>query len=69
MWICPALNISVHGYDKDLVRKCAEIQVRYLQSLMNTGIALSDTARGVLQRFAENPDVLKLSPDSVPDSP
>jgi prephenate dehydratase len=69
MWVCPALNISVHGYDKDLVRACANVQVRHLKSLLDSGVDLPKTSIDVLRRFEENPDVLKLSPDSVPDSP
>lgn len=69
MWVCPALNISVHGYDKDLVRTCAKVQVLHLKSLLDAGIELPEHAISVLQRFADNPAILKLSPDSVPDSP
>lgn len=69
IWASPALSISVHGYDKDLVRKCADVQVSYLRSLMNAGMELSVAAKDVLQRFADDPSILKLSPDSVPDSP
>jgi prephenate dehydratase len=69
IWACPALNISVHGYDKDLVRTCAKVQVLHLKSLLDSGVELPDSAKDVLQRFADNPAILKLSPDSVPDSP
>ena len=69
MWVCPALNISVHGYDKELVRKCAEIQVLHLKSLIDAGIELPKPAVTELKRFEQDPASLKLSADSQPDRP
>ena len=69
MWVCPALNISVHGYDKELVQKCAEIQVRHLKSLLDAGIELPKPAVAELKRFAKDPGSLKLAADSEPDGP
>jgi len=69
MWVCPALNISVHGYDKELVKKCAEIQVRHLKSLLDAGIELPETAVKELNRFAKEPGSLNLAADSEPDGP
>ena len=69
MWVCPALNISVHGYDKKLVKKCAEIQVRHLKSLLDAGIELSETAVKELNRFSKDPGSLNLAADSEPECP
>lgn len=69
MWVCPVLNISVHGYDKKLVKKCAEIQVRHLKSLLDAGIELSETAVKELNRFSKDPGSLNLAADSEPECP
>jgi len=69
MWVSPALNISVQGYDKELVRKCAEIQVLHLKSLLDAGIELPKPAVAELKRFAKDPGSLKLAADSEPESP
>jgi prephenate dehydratase len=66
MWICPLLQISVHGYDKDLVRESARMQVLRLRALINEGRKASDEVKRVL-RF----DLAKLglNADSLPISP
>jgi prephenate dehydratase len=69
MWVCPALNISVHGYDKKLVQKCAEIQVLHLKSLLDAGIELPNTAVKELNRFAKDPGSLNLAAGCEPDNP
>ena len=69
MWVCPALNISVHGYDKELVRSCANVQVFHLKTLLDSGIEFSPSAKTILRRFARDSSRLKLSPDSEPDFP
>lgn len=69
MWACPALNISVHGYDRELVQKCAEIQVLHLKSLLDAGLELPDPAVTELRRFERDPAKLKLSITSKPETP
>jgi hypothetical protein len=70
MWACPALNISVHGYDKDLVRSCANMQVLHIKSLFDSGlIELTTEAQSFLDHFQQNPLNVCLSPDSEPDKP
>lgn len=69
VWSCPALNVSVHGYDKELVLTCARIQVLHLKSLLDAGIELPKLAVTELKRFEKNPASLKLSADSEPKCP
>ena len=69
VWACPGLNVSVHGYDKDLVRTCAKVQVLHLKSLLDAGIELPETAVKELNRFGKDPGSLKLANDSEPEGP
>jgi len=69
MWVCPSLNLSVQGFDKDLVLTCARIQVLHLKSLLDAGIELPGPAVTELKRFEQDPANLKLSADSEPDGP
>lgn len=69
VWACPGLNVSVHGYDKDLVRSCALVQVHHLKSLLDAGIDLPKIAVNELKRFRKDPGSLKLATDSEPDGP
>lgn len=69
VWSCPALNVSVHGYDKELVRTCAKIQVFHLKSLLDSGIEFPKNAIHELKKVGKDIASLKLSADSEPDGP
>lgn len=68
MWISPHLGITVHGYDKDLVRDCARMQVLRLKALVDSGLQVSVEAKALLQLVVD-PARLGLSPDSEPETP
>lgn len=69
VWACPGLNVSVHGYDKELVRTCARVQLLHLKSLLDAGIEFPEPAVTELKRFEQDPASLKLAVDSEPDAP
>lgn len=69
LWSCPSLDISVHGFDPDLVKDCARIQVLHLKNLMNYGVDFSYPAAKILASFETNQKRLKLAVNSRPDSP
>jgi prephenate dehydratase len=69
LWSCPSLDISVHGFDPDLVKDCARIQVLHLKNLMNYGVDFPSPAAKILASFESNQKRLKLAADSQPDSP
>lgn len=65
IWMSPPLMIAVHGYDKDLVRESARVQVLRLKALADTGHQVSREAKKVLE-LAADPAKLGLSSDSLP---
>lgn len=67
IWMCPALMISVHGYDKDLVRESARMQVLQLKALVDAGYNASPEAKKIL-KLAKDLNRLGLSPDSIPEA-
>ena len=66
MWICPLLQIAVHGFDKDLVREAARMQVLRLQTLANEGRQM---AAGVKKTLNSDLVHRSLLPDSSPVTP
>lgn len=68
-WVCPALNISVSGYDKDLVRESAKVQLLHLKSLCDGGIKFPAPAEAMLGLYEADPGKFRLSPGSEPDTP
>ncbi len=70
MWVSPPLCITVHGYDKDLVRDCARMQVLKLEELVNAGkLQISSEAQELLELAQVDLANLDLSPDSEPTIP
>ncbi len=67
-WVCDALKISVHGFEHELVKNCAKLQVIRLNNLLKEGIEFSDEAKDVLGQFSKNEKTLKLAADSKPDN-
>lgn len=67
-WVCDALKISVHGFEYELVKNCAKLQVIRLNNLLKEGIAFPDEAKEVLEQFSKNEKILKLAADSKPDN-
>lgn len=66
-WACPALNISVHGFEPELVKNCAKIQVIRLNNLFKEGIKFSDEATKILKQFSKNEAGVKLASNSKPE--
>lgn len=68
-WACPALNISVQGFDKDLVKTCAKTQVLHLKDLVDAGNDVPAPTKHMLKLLQKDEANLKLAPDSEPDAP
>ena len=66
IWASPALNIFVHGFDPNLVKECALLQVLNLKSLMDYGISMPPSADKLLSNFERSRKRLKLDPASQP---
>ncbi|MDP3296402.1 MAG: prephenate dehydratase domain-containing protein [Thermodesulfovibrionia bacterium] len=66
IWASPALNIFVHGFDPELVKECALLQVLNLKSLMDYGISMPPSADKLLSNFERSRKRLKLDPSSQP---
>ena len=66
LWGSPAINIFVHGFDQNLVKECARLQVMRLIELKNYGIAMHPDAEEILKKFEDNPGNILLSTDSQP---
>lgn len=68
-WVCPALNISVQGFDKDLVKTCAKTQVLHLKDLVDAGNDVPLSTKHMLRLLQKDEANLKLAADSEPDGP
>ncbi len=66
-WICPQLKIAVHGFEPELVKNCARLQVDRLNNLLKEGIGFFPEAKAVLNKFDKDQKALKLAADSKPD--
>lgn len=66
-WACPSLNISVHGFEPELVKNCAKIQVIRFSNLFKEGVKFSDEAVRILRQFNKNEALIKLAADSKPE--
>jgi len=67
-WSCPQLNISVHGFEPDLVKNCARLQVDRLNNLSKEGMNLLPEVKSILNRYDKDIGALKLANDSKPDT-
>jgi hypothetical protein len=67
-WVCPILKISVHGFEPELVKNCAKIQLLRLSNLFKEGVKFSDEVASVLRQFNKNEALVKLAADSKPES-
>jgi hypothetical protein len=67
-WVCDALKISVHGFEYELVKNCAKLQVIRMNNLLKEGIDFPNEAKEVLGQFSKNEKTLKLAADSKPDN-
>lgn len=68
LWGSPAINIFVHGFDQNLVKECARLQIMRLIELRNYGITMSPAAEEILKRFENNLGSVLLGPDSQPST-
>lgn len=68
LWGSPAINIFVHGFDQNLVKECARLQVKRLIELRNYGITMSPAAEEILKTFEDTPGSVLLSTDSQPST-
>ena len=66
-WVCSSLKISVHGFEPDLVKNCARLQVDRLSSLLKDGVEFPSDAQAILNKFSKDEASLKLAADSKPD--
>jgi len=66
-WACPDLGISIHGFEADLVKNCAKIQILRLSNLLKEGLPLPDEAKKILEQFDRDENTLKLAAHSKPD--
>ncbi|MBU1862691.1 MAG: hypothetical protein KKH94_03380 [Candidatus Omnitrophica bacterium] len=66
-WICPQLKIAVHGFEPELVKNCARLQVDRLSNLLKDGISFSSDAKAILNEFDKDKKALKLAADSKPE--
>lgn len=66
-WVCPPLKISVHGFEPDLVKNCARLQVDRLSNLLKDGIEFPPEAKLALINYDKDKKALKLAADSKPD--
>ncbi|MFH2068810.1 MAG: prephenate dehydratase domain-containing protein [Candidatus Omnitrophota bacterium] len=66
-WICPKLKITVHGFEPELVKNCARLQVECLSNFLKEGRDFSLDAKAVLGEFDKDNAALKLAADSKPD--
>lgn len=67
-WVCPSLKISVHGFEAELVKSCAKIQVMQLKNLQKDGVPFPKEAAAILNKYDRYKGVLKLAADSMPDN-
>lgn len=63
-WACPSLNICVHGFEPELVKNCAKIQVIRFSNLLKEGVKFPDEAVRILRQFDKNEALVKLAADS-----
>lgn len=67
-WFCPPLKIAVHGFEAELVKNCARIQVIRLNNLFKEGLEFPDEAKAILRQFPKREKSLKLAANSKPEN-